>query len=215
MYIHEYMQTKVITVSSNALVPEAEKLMQEHNIRRLPVVDHGKLKGLVTQKDLLKLKPSPASYSSKFDATYIVANILVKDMMVKANDLITITPDTTIEDAINLGQEHQVGVLLVVDKEDGEKLVSIITITDLFKLMVQAFGFGKKGARLHFFDCPGGHCQEEILHLIFSDGVHIKSLVQVNVLETGREDTIIQLDTDDATEIIEQVTARGYSVEAR
>lgn len=215
MYIRDFMQTEVITISSNTLVPEAEKTMHKHNIRRLPVVDQGSLVGLVTQKDLIKLKPSPLSFVSKWETNYVIGNTLVKDIMVKAKDLVTVAPDTTLEDAVALGLQSRVGALLVVDKTNKEKLEGIITLTDLHRLAVQLLGFGRERIELRIVDCPPGECQREILSIILSNDVHIKSLFRINVPTTGNEDVVIQLDNGAVFSIVDEIRAKGYEAEVR
>jgi len=61
MYVKEYMSTNVITCTPDTLVLDAQKLMDMHNIRRLPVVDKGKLIGIITQDRIREVSPSPAT----------------------------------------------------------------------------------------------------------------------------------------------------------
>ena len=75
MYIREYMHTNVITVSPDTMLPYAEKIMKDHNIRRLPVVDKGKLAGLVTQKDIVEAKPSRATSLSRWELNYLLSRL--------------------------------------------------------------------------------------------------------------------------------------------
>ncbi|MBW1855141.1 MAG: CBS domain-containing protein, partial [Deltaproteobacteria bacterium] len=206
---------KVITISSNAFVSDAEKIMLDHNIRRLPVVDHGHLLGLVTQKDLIKLQPSTLSYTGAFETKYIIGNTLMKDVMVKTKNLTTVTPDTTIEAAVHLGQKHQVGVLPVVDKYDKKKLVGIITVTDLFNLAVQWMGFETEGIWLHISDYPNEKCQKDVISILLSENICIQSLARVITPATGEEGIMIKLDTYDATEIVDQLRTWGYAVKMR
>ena len=133
MYVREYMQTKVVTVTPDTPLEEAEKLMNDFNIRRLPVVEDGKLVGLVTKHRLKRLE--------------LTGPTKVKQVMVK--DPITVTPDTMVVDVALLGQERQIGTFPVVDRG---KLVGIMTATDIFNIQAQALGFGKAGLRLHIYD---------------------------------------------------------------
>ena len=144
MYIREYMKSPVITVTSDTLTQDAQKIMQEHDIRRLPVVDKGKLVGLVTQDRIREAGPSPATSLSVWELNYLLSKMKVKDIMVK--NVITINPDTTVEETCVVGQKHNIGTLPVVD---NGKLVGIVTTTDLYRIITQILGFGKKGTRLH------------------------------------------------------------------
>jgi acetoin utilization protein AcuB len=64
MRIRDVMTTNPLTVESETPVFEARKIMKKHNFRRLPVVDNGKLVGIVTQKDLEEAAPPPTSSSN-------------------------------------------------------------------------------------------------------------------------------------------------------
>lgn len=196
MYVHEYMQTNVITISPDTLVRDAEKIMQDRQIRRLPVVDKGKLVGLVTEHRLRRVAASGATK--------------VKEVMVK--DVITVTPDTMIVDVAFLGQERRIGTFLVVDKD---KLVGIMTATDIFNLQVQAMGFGESGMRLHIFDCCEDWRLRNVFEIALSHKATIRALFRVVPPATGREGLVILLDTIEGPELMNDLRARGYIVEAR
>lgn len=173
MYIREYMSTPVVTTEPDSLMLDAQKLMQEHRIRRVPVVDKkGKLVGLVTQDRLREVSPSPATSLSIWELNYLLAKMKVKDAMVKR--VITVAPDTTIEEAASLGQNKGIGTLPVVDKG---KLVGIITTTDLFKILTQVLGFGQPGTRIHIHKCGRGHpLFPKVLETINKHGVGIRAM---------------------------------------
>ena len=77
MRIRDVMTKNPLTVDSEALVLDAQKMMQENNIRRLPVVDKGKLVGIVTKHDLLEASPSRATSLSVFELNYLLAKMKV------------------------------------------------------------------------------------------------------------------------------------------
>src|SRR4030043_498692 len=143
MRIRDVMTKNPITVDSETLVLDAQKIMQENSIRRLPVVDKGKLVGIVTKHDLLQASPSPATSLSIFELNYLLSKMKVKEIM-KKNPL-TITPDTPFEEALALGQEKKIGSFPVV--ENG-KLVGITTETDTFQFVNGALGLREEGSRI-------------------------------------------------------------------
>jgi len=212
MYVKEYMSTNVISGTPDTLILDAQKLMDMHNIRRLPVVDKGKLVGIVTQDRMREVSPSPATSLTVWELNYLIAKMKIKDVMVK--NTVTIGPDATVEEAAALGQKHRIGALPVVDKG---KLVGIITTTDLFRIMTEAFGFGRTYARLHLFDCPSGQPLDDALELIRKNGGKVKSVFSITVPGSGRPDTIIHLEGDEgkAAKIQEALNAKGCKLDLR
>jgi len=210
MYVREYMNPNVITVTSDTLVHDAQKIMKDHGIRRLPVVDGGKLVGLVTQDRLREIAPSPATSLSVWELNYLLAKMRVREAMVR--DVITIGPEATLEEAARLGQERRIGTLPVVD--DG-RLVGIITTTDLFNILTQVLRFGQPGVRLHIHRCEKGQPVNRVLEVIIKHGVGITALFGVIPPGHGEEDTIIHLDTQEAGPIVEELRSLGCEVEVR
>ena len=213
MYIKEYMITNVITVDSATPIQDAEKIMRDHRIRRLPVVDKGKLVGVITRDKLREIEPSPATSLSIWELNYLLAKMKVKDAMEKK--LYTVTPDTTVEQAVGEAQKRGIGTILVVDKDKSDKLVGIATTTDLYRVTADILGFGEPGVRLHVFECEKKGSPTEVIETINKSGTRILSLFHVVPPRVGREDCIIHLDIKDASQIIGELESKGYEVEAR
>lgn len=129
--VHNWMTKRLITITPQTTLPEAQRIMFEHKIRRLPVVKSDKLVGIVTMGDLREAKPSDATTLSIYELNYLMDRLTAKDFMTP--NPITITPDATIAEAAGLMMKHKIGGLPVV--EDG-KLVGIITETDLCRLLM-------------------------------------------------------------------------------
>ncbi|HOV79667.1 MAG TPA: CBS domain-containing protein [Bacillota bacterium] len=143
MFVRNHMTKSPITINPKTGIFDALEIMKKHKIRRLPVVSEGKVIGMVTEKELLTVSPSPATSLSIYEMNYLLAKMTVEEAMVK--DPLTVTPDTTIEEAALLMRERKIGSLPVLD--DG-KLVGIITATDIFDALVKFFGYGRAGTRL-------------------------------------------------------------------
>src|SRR4030043_2143264 len=128
MRIRDMMTKNPVTVDSETLVMDAQKIMKENNVRRLPIVDKGKLLGIVTKHYILEASPSPATSLSVHELNYLLSKMKVKEIM-KKNPL-TLTPDTPFEEALRIGQEKKIGSFPVVD---NGKLVGIATETDTIR----------------------------------------------------------------------------------
>lgn len=147
MLVADRMSKPAITVRQDTGVEEALRLMHSEDIRRLPVVDrHGKMVGIVSELDLLKVSPSPATSLSVYEIPYLLARIKMKDIMTE--DVITVTEDTTLEEAARVMADNKIGGLPVM--RDG-KVVGIITETDLFKTFLEMLGARQEGVRLSMF----------------------------------------------------------------
>ena len=143
MRIRDVMTKNPITVDSETLVIDAQRIMKENNIRRLPVVDKGNLVGIVTQHDLLQASPSPATSLSIHELNYLLAKMKVKEVMKK--NPFTLTPDTPFEEALRIGQDKKIGSFPVMDKG---KLVGIITESDTVRFLTRALGLREEGSRV-------------------------------------------------------------------
>ena len=119
-------------------------LMKEKKIRRLPIVTkEGSLVGIVVQKDLFSASPSAATSLSVFEVHYLLSKLKMKDVMTKR--VVTVGDDCPVEEAARIMVDYKIGCLPIV-KED--KLVGIITETDIFKTFVEILGGRVKGLRL-------------------------------------------------------------------
>lgn len=143
MRISDVMTKNPLTVDSETPIFEAKGIMKENNIRRLPVVDKGKLVGIITERMILEASPSPATSLSIHEVHYLISKMKVKDIMVR--NPITISPDTTFKDVLLLGQEKRIGSFPVVDKG---KLVGITTESDLVRFITTIWGAKEKASTL-------------------------------------------------------------------
>ena len=142
MFVSERMSYPVVTVVPEMPINEALTLMRREHIRRTPVIKDGKLVGIVSDKDLLNASPSPATSLSIWEMNYLLSKITVKDVMTK--EVRTVTDDTPIEDAARIMADNKIGGLPVTR---DDKVVGIITETDLFKIFLEMMGAREKGVR--------------------------------------------------------------------
>ena len=143
MRIRDVMTKSPVTVSSDALVFDARRIMKEKNFRRLPVVDKGKLLGIVTLQDINEAVPSPTDSSSAHEYYSIYSKMKVNEIM-KTNPF-TVSPDTPFEQVLKIGQDKKISSYLVV--ENG-KLVGIATESDLVRFVTRVLGLQDEGARI-------------------------------------------------------------------
>jgi acetoin utilization protein AcuB len=129
--VSEWMTRDVISISPEISLTEAHNLMKEKHIRRLPVVDHGKVVGMMTLGDVRGAGPSMASSLSVWEVHDLLARLKVDKVMTRHPT--TIDQDASIGEAARVMLESKFSGLPVVDREG--RLVGIITESDIFRLV--------------------------------------------------------------------------------
>ena len=113
MLVKDWMTKEPVTVSSKTPMFEAQELLKNGGFRRLPVVDDGKLVGIVTDRDFKEASPSDATTLSIYELSYLLNKMHVRSIMHKP--VITVKPEDTLEWAAMLMEEKKISGLPVVD----------------------------------------------------------------------------------------------------
>jgi acetoin utilization protein AcuB len=149
MLIRDCMTTNVITVTPETPMLKAGKLMKDHNIRRLPVIDDGgRVIGIVSVNDVKAASPSKATTLDMNELYYLLFELKIKDIMTP--NPVTVGPLDTVEQVALLMLEKDLfpGGLPVVDAD--KKLIGIITDYDVFKVLLNITGVHAGGVQLAF-----------------------------------------------------------------
>lgn len=171
MLVKERMSSPVITVEPAMPIMQALDLMRRNRIRRMPVVKNGKMVGIVSEGDLLNAAPSDATSLSVWELNYLLGKITVKEIMTK--NVITVSPDTPIEEAAYLMDENKIGGLPVVEQDE---IVGLITETDLFRIFLELMSARQAGVRVTAL-VPDVHGELDVLtHAISEAGGEFLSL---------------------------------------
>jgi len=209
MLVRDIMTTNVITITSDTYVLDAERIMDQNRIGRLPVVDDGKLVGIVTKNDVLKASPTSTTPTNQRHLFYLMSKLTVKEIM--KTRILQISPDTPIEKAIAIAQKNKVGSLPVVEED---RVVGILTTNDVFyKILNPLFGIGQKGSRIVIHGAGKADKMQEILDFIRKTGLEV--MTYWIPPHDDRQDLILHIDIEDATPIIEELRSKGYAVEKR
>lgn len=173
MYVGWNMQTKLITISPDTPVLRAREIMDMHKVSHLPVTDgKARLLGIVTDRDLKQAWASPASTLSVYELTYVLQKLTVENIMTKK--MMTATPDMTIERAARILHDHKIGALPVVR---NDKVVGIITITDLMEVLLNALGMSDDSGRISILARNRIGVLAEVGKIMGQSEINIRSIV--------------------------------------
>jgi len=131
--VQNWMSQEVVSVTPKTSIARATITMNEHFIRRLPVVNDGKLVGIVTKGDLREAQPSDATSLSIWELNYLLADLTVDKIMTR--NVLTIAPDAPLIDAAEIMLNEKISGLPVVD--DHGHLIGVISESDVFRMVIQ------------------------------------------------------------------------------
>jgi len=171
MLVKNWMSKNVVAIDADDSVREAEGLLVYHEVRMIPVMEGGMLIGVISDRDIKKASV-PESVPSDL-ATVTLSAVKVKTAMTKG--AITVTPDHTVEEAAELLIVNKISGVPVVSPEN--KVIGVITQSDLFRAMISLTGTGKHGVQFAFYvkDEPG--CIRKITDTIRDYGGRIASIL--------------------------------------
>ena len=210
MKIRHWMTRNPITVKPTSTIVEASRLMKEHKVRHLPVVDRGKVVGMVTHRHLLEASPSVATSLSIHEINYILANLEVKEVMQK--NPICISPDDLVLEVVHLGQEKGIGAFPVV--EDG-RLVGIVTATEIYRAFVQLLGDREQDAIITLENVRLRQTIGAVSRIASIIEAHDIPVLGIFTLPQRRQPgnrLYIRVGTTDTSQLCQDLEAEGYLI---
>ncbi len=132
MLVKNRMKRDPVAVKKDDSFRYALKLIRKEGIKHLPVLDGKKLVGIVTDRDLRQAAPSPATTLEVHELNYLLERLKIEAIMTKK--VITVTPETSLQEAAKLLFAHKIGCLPVVENDE---LVGIITEGDILRAYLE------------------------------------------------------------------------------
>jgi acetoin utilization protein AcuB len=205
MLVRSRMTPSVLTVSPDTTLADAVGVARAHRIRHLPVVQDGRLLGMVTDREL-RLAMPPAWAGDQAELTEALRQHTVAEVM--TGNVVTIEADTPLEEAARQMRANRTGCLPVMH---GGELVGILTKTDMLRSFTELFnaGAGTRRIEVEVPDRPG-----ELGHVVRVIGVdhriNIAGMV-VPPLDCGDGClAIIHLEVPDASRVVHALRRLGY-----
>ncbi|GAB61701.1 MAG: CBS domain-containing protein [Candidatus Jettenia sp.] len=139
MLVKEMMKTQLVTLNADAKLGFANDIMYLGRIRHLPVMKGEDIVGILSQRDLYRASLTSILTNWRENKEFL-DSVKVSEVMTK--NVITVSPDTTVEEAAKIMIDKKVGCLPVV--KDRNKLIGLITETDVLQYFIDEYQNKKK-----------------------------------------------------------------------
>jgi acetoin utilization protein AcuB len=205
MLVREVMQSPVVTVTPETTLPEALGLLQGRRIRHLPVVEEGRLVGIVSDRDVKQAMPWRATALDAHEIGHL-QRLPVRELMTRA--VVTIGPMFPVEQAAQVMAVEKISALPVTE---GGRLVGIVTETDVLQMLVRATGASEPSSRVDVVlgDRPGA--LGEVVQAVEAAGARIVSIMTF-ASRSGAREVSLRVSTINPGPAVKALEARGYTV---
>jgi len=188
--VQNWMSKDVVTVDEQTPIIEVMHLLEEHDIRHIPVTKEGKLVGMITDRDVKEASPSKATSLKAQELYYLLAEMKAKDVM-KA-DPIVISPDQTMEVAAVKMLEHKVTGIPVVTRAGD--LIGIISQGDVFRVLISITGIYQGGVQFAFNLEDRSGTIKEVANVLREEDAQIVSILScIDTADEGYRHVFIRI----------------------
>lgn len=212
MIVANWMQSNPLTIVSDALVSDAKQLISEKNLHALPVVDNGRLRGLVTRANLLRTGHFVLRTQSPDEFSFFVNRLKVRDIMVR--NPATVQYDDTIEHCLLKGQELGVAQFPVLE---GDTVVGVISASEIFRLAAHCVGALERHNGLTLAPLePSPSSLGRIADVVEAAGAELQAIYQVGRRQkeggVAAQSIILRFHSDDLRSVASALEAAGFPV---
>jgi acetoin utilization protein AcuB len=206
MLVKDVMQAHPVTATLETRLPALLRLLQRRGFRHLPVLDGGKLVGIISDRDLKQSMVSAASMTDGRERERLLDELTAGQIMARA--VVTIGPMFGVDEAARVMATRKISALPVTE---GDRLVGIVTETDVLHLFVRAMGALEPSSRLDVIVRDPAAGLGEIVRTVEGAGNRISSVMTLE-LPTGEREVVLRVATIDPGPAVKALEARGYVV---
>ncbi|BBD07428.1 CBS domain-containing protein [Desulfovibrio ferrophilus] len=206
MYVGLKMLTDFVTITSETLVSDADRIMENEQLWMLLVKDGDKLAGYVRKEDVRKALPSDATTLERHELNYLLSKLKIGKIM--HTDLTTVSPETEIEEAAEIMFTKNIAGLAVVDVKNN--LLGFINRNVMLDVLVEEMGLRQGGSRIVFEVEDRTGVIHEVSGIIMEMGISIISTG--TFFHNGTRIVVFRVQADDPTPIAKELSDRGYKL---
>ena len=215
LLVRDWMTEHLVTLSPEASVAEALTLCRKRRIRHIPILEEGRLVGIVSDRDLRDASPALGDP----ERARTLQEIPVADVM--SREVITVDPQDSIENAAQQMYELKIESLPVVSEgasADGgsavakEEVLGIVTSSDVMRALVTLAGLPEPGCRIEVSVHNREGILAEVAGKIRELEVDIVSVLSDPDRRSGQRTMVFQLATADPSSVMQNLKTAGYEV---
>lgn len=208
MLISNWMRKDPVTIDSDMTASRARQLFNELKVPFLPVVDNGRLRGILGRRDIRQAGAFVTASESVHEMNFFNTRLKVKDLMVR--NPITLTINDTVETALERGVKLGRGFFPVMDKD---KLVGTISDRDIFKSFYQILGVDEKLCGITVAsDDFGGGTGNDIVRTACTAGASLHSFFVLRDPESGKKRLLMRLRVNNLSAVVDALRGKGYEI---
>ncbi len=206
MLVRDIMQAHPVSATLETRLPHLLRLLQRRGFRHVPVVDAGKLVGIVSDRDIKQAMVSAASMTEGRERERLLDELTAGQIMARA--VVTIGPMFGVEEAARLMATRKISALPVTEED---RLVGIVTETDVLQLFVRAMGVLEPSSRLDVIVPDQASGVSEVVRVAEETGGRVSSVMTL-AMPTGEREVVLRLATINPGPAVKALEARGYVV---
>lgn len=208
MILRNWMERNPVTVTGDTLVAEAITLMVEKNVRALPVVDDGVLRGMVTRKDLQGCATAVARAQNEFETDYFLNRLKIKDIMIRMPN--TVQAGDTVEYCMLKGQEELIRNYPVM--EDG-RLVGLVSSLELFTALSRILGAGEIWSGVTLMPMPiANGTIGRVVGVVESTGAVLQGVFTMALPDSKEKRIILRFEQQEVEKVKAALKKAGYGI---
>ena len=206
MLVRDVMQAHAATATLETPLSQLLRLLQRRGFRHIPIVDAGRLVGIVSDRDIKQAMTSAALSADGRERDRLLDELTASQIMTRA--VVTIGPMFGVEEAARLMATRKISALPVTE---GDRLLGIVTETDVLGLFVRAMGALEPSSRVDVILREPGGPLGEIVRAVEGTGTRISSVMTLE-LPTGQREVVLRLATIDPRSAVKALEAAGHVV---
>jgi phenol phosphorylase subunit delta gamma len=208
MFITNWMLPAHVSISSDALATEALLLIRQHNLKILPVVDDGRLRGVLHRRDLSEAALCVSGSGDVCEMNYFCNKLKVKDLMVRMP--VTVSKDDTVEKVLIKGRELMMSSFPVMDED---RIVGIVSDREIFVTLFKLLEAAEERTRITLSDVTLEQgTLAEILRIVEENHTTARAIFTVPEGKNGKVRVVLRAESDNPEAVKKALEAKGYQI---